>query len=945
MHAGKRVIRLFCFLLTLFVSTACSIRAQTVTANDASICNGSCATITAVGSGGTLPYTFSWSNGNNTSSITDCPSANTVYTVTLTDATGNRASTTAKVVLLPGVLASISATNLKCNGDNIGTATVGTANTGTPPYMYLWNNGHSSPSISGLSAGTYKVTVTDSKGCTSIASTTITQPPAISGSISSSPATCGSNNGSAVATASGGTGTLMYTWSNGTVGNIASALSAGFYAVSVKDANSCVRIFPLLLTNTGSGVVTALTKSNVSCNGGNNGVAVASISGGSGPFTYSWSNGSVGLTANGLAAGLYFVIVRDASLCLSGSIVNITQPFPLNITFGVSQPTCGSANGYASANVTGGTGPYNYSWSNGATTKTISALPAGNYTVSVADTNNCKTSDVVTLLGITAPIVTVSVNQITCNGAGNGSITLAVSSSAGMPYTYSWSNGVTGTTGITGLSAGTYFAIVTNSVGCVTSRSVVITEPPAIILSANSLNAPCVSLIGSALATTIGGTGAFTYSWSSGATGPTASGLTTGTYSLTAMDANGCSTTTTVAIINSAGTASTTVLSNVSCHGGSNGSASAGMSVGSTITAYIWSNGQTGSLISGITAGNYTVTITDSNGCLNTSVAIITEPPAIILSANSLNTPCVTINGSALATATGGTGAFTYSWSSGVTGQTVSGLTPGNYTVTVIDANACIKSTTVNIVYSGASAAVAAVLSNVNCHGDSNGSATVTLSGTNTAISYSWSNGAATQSISGVAGGSYTVTVTDNNSCNFTSIVVIAEPPQLTAAISAVNATSAASCDGSITSVVSGGVPVYSYQWSNSATTAVISGLCTGLYAYTITDSHGCEVKNSVLISDTLNTRCNLHFYNMITPNNDGNNDYWHIDCITAYTLNNVAIFNRWGNKIWQTDGYNNTDRAWKGTDQSGTAMPEGTYFYVVKVNSIEYSGKVELLK
>ncbi|MBI2270940.1 MAG: gliding motility-associated C-terminal domain-containing protein [Bacteroidetes bacterium] len=794
-NTGMR-ISLFIKCLSAFIAASTGvISAQTVTVNDATVCMGHCATLVATGAGGTFPYTYLWSNGETASTISVCPSTSTNYTVTLSDASGGLATTTALVTVKPPLNIAAPSIMLKCFGDTNGIATVTPVNGGSPPFIYIWNTGQTTPSISGLGAGTYKVTVTESKGCSAAATVMVSQPSAISANVIPAAATCGASNGSAIVSSTGGTGTHNYFWSNGVTGNVASGLSAGFYIVTVKDVNACSKVLITLIPNAGSGTASAFRLSNVSCFGGNNGSAKVNMSGGITPYSYSWSNGATTQVASGLPAGTYYVIVRDAASCLTGSIVNITQPPPLKVTLTVNQPICGSANGNASANATGGTGSYNYSWSNGATSKTISGLPAGTYSVTVADTNNCKTSDVAMLLGITAPIVILTASPLMCNGDSNGSATIAVASSTGMPYTYSWSNGVTGTTGISGLTAGTYAVTVTNSYGCATSRSVV-----------------------------------------------------------------------------------------------------------------------------------------------------ITEPPAITLTANSLTIPCVIVNGSALATAMGGTGTFTYSWSSGATGQTVSGLTPGTHSVTAIDANGCIKSTTINIVYSGGSTAVATVLSNVSCKGGSNGSASAVLSGGNLISAYSWNNGATNSSISGVIAGSYTVTITDNNGCKFTTVAVIAEPPQLTDAVSIVNAASATSCDGSITSAASGGTPPYSYQWSNSVTTAVISSLCTGLYAYTITDSQGCEFRNSVVLSDTLNG-CNLHFYNMITPNGDGNNDYWHIDCITAYALNNVAIFNRWGNRIWQTDGYNNTDRAWKGTDQSGTAMPEGTYFYVVKVNSIEYSGKVELLK
>jgi subtilisin-like proprotein convertase family protein len=287
---------------------------------------------------------------------------------------------------------------------------------------------------------------------------------------------------------------------------------------------------PLAVTATGT---------NVTCNGGSNGTATANATGGSGSYTYAWSNGGNTQTITSLAAGTYNVTVTSGGQTATASVV-ITQPAALSVSATGTNASCGSNNGTATANPSGGTSPYSYLWSNGGTTQTITGLAAGTYTVTTTDDNGCTASSSVTIVSSSSMSVNVTGTNVSCNGGNNGTAT-ANPVGGTPPYTYAWSNGGTTQT-ISGLAAGTYNVTVTSSNGCSGTGSVTITQPAALTVSVSGVN-PTSGNNGSATANPSGGTSPYSYLWSNGGTTQTITGLGAGTYTVTVTDANNCTAT------------------------------------------------------------------------------------------------------------------------------------------------------------------------------------------------------------------------------------------------------------------------------------------------------------------------------------------------------------------------------------------------------------------
>ena len=822
-----------------------------ISSND-TICNGDTAMLMA--SAGFASY--SWSTGDTTATI-QVTTAGT-YTVTATDANGctSVASGTVVVNSLP-VPAIASSTNVSCNGLSDGSATA-SATSGQSPYMYLWSSGGTSATETGLAAGTYSVTVTDANGCSDTTSVTITEPAALSVSIaSSSDVLCnGGNTGTATAAATGGTMAYNYLWSTGSTGATESALVAGTHTVTVTDANGCTATTTVSISEPAALLATASTTANVSCNGLADGSASSSASGGTMPYTYAWSSGGTSAAETGLAAGTYTVTITDANGCTTSANATVTEPTALTATI-TSQTNVdcnGNSTGSATVTASGGTTAYNYLWSSGGTAAAESNLAAGTYTVTVTDANGCTQSATVTITEPATLAIAISGStDVLCNGDATGTATTSTTGGT-MPYTYSWSTGETGADELS-LAVGTHSVTVTDANGCTSSTSVSINEPTAITSSIDSIfNVTCGGSDGAIRVVSSGGTGLYTYLWPSGGTNALDTGLFAGTYTVTVTDANGCTDTVSGTITQpSTLAASVSSQTDVLCNGDATGAATIAATGGVMPYTYLWSSGSTTDSESGLTAGAYSVSVSDANGCLILVNVTITEPTLLTGSvSDSSNISCNAFSdGYAIASASGGVGPYTYAWSNAGTTDSIGGLTAGAYTVTITDANGCTISDDITLTEPNVLVAASVVDSNVTCNGLLDGGVSASATGGTSPYTYLWSNGGTTASQTGLASGTYSVTITDANGCTDSASSTVTEPQVLVASIaSSTNVDCNGNATGSATVAGTGGTTAYAYAWSSGGTLATESGLTAGGYTVTITDANGCTDTAAVTITE-----------------------------------------------------------------------------------------------
>ena len=751
------------------VNQAASAVAATASSTDTN-CGIDDGTATVSASGGTAPYTYNWNTGATTATITGLAAG--TYSATVTDANGCTATASTTVGASSAITATASATDENCVGANDGTATA-SGSGGTSPYTYIWSNGGTTATITGLGAGTYNATVTDANGCTATASATVGSLSGITASASSTDESCsGANNGTATASGSGGTSPYTYIWSNGGITAIISGLGAGTYNVTVTDANGCTATASTTVGSL-SGITATASSTDESCNGSSDGTATASGFGGTSPYTYAWSNGGNTATISGLGAGTYDVTVTDANGCSATALTTVGIASSITASTSSTDENCSGANdGTATASGSGGTSPYTYAWSNGGTTATISGLGAGTYDVTVTDANGCVATASATVGSLSGITASTSSTDESCNGANNGTAT-ASGFGGTSPYTYAWSNGGNTAT-ISGLGAGTYDVTVTDANGCVATASATVGSLSGITASASNTDESCNGANdGTATASGFGGTSPYTYAWSNGGNTATISGLGAGTYDVTVTDANGCTATASTTVGIASSIAASTSSADESCIGANNGTATASGSGGTSPYTYAWSNGGTTATITGLGAGTYDVTVTDANGCTATASTTVGSASGITASASGINVSCNGGNdGSATASGSGGTSPYTYVWSNGGTTATISGLSAGTYNVTATDANGCSATASVSITQPGVLSVSA---SGTDPSGGNNGSATASASGGTSPYAYNWSNGGTTATITGLAEGTYTVTVTDTNGCTATASVTLTD--------------------------------------------------------------------------------------------------------------------------------------------------------------------------
>ena len=603
------------------------------------------------------------------------------------------------------------------------------------------------------------------------------------------------------------------------------------------------------------------------------------------------STGEIDLSAS--TPGTYTITYTLTSPCSFSTTTNIViNPLPTLSTSQVNVQCYGNSTGSIDLSVTGGTSPYTYLWSNSATTQDIGGLAAGTYSVSVTDNKGCiKTTSIV----ITEPAAALtsslaSQTNVLCFGNSTGAIDIHVTGGTSA-YSYVWTKNGSAfaptTQDLTGLTAGVYAVSITDANGCTASRSITITQPTAALSTSISsqTNVLCFGAsTGAVTVTATGGTSPYQFQLGSGSfqSSGTFTGLTAGSYTVTVKDANNCTAPKTIIITQpSALIASIGSQTNVLCFGNSTGAVTVTTSGGTAPYQFQLGSGsfQSSGTFTGLAAGSYVITVKDANNCTTTQEVIITQPVSALITSISSQTNVACFSGSTgdvTVSATGGTSPYQFQLGSGSfqSSGTFTGLTAGSYTVTVKDANNCTAPQAVVITQPAAALAVTLnSQTNVNCFGETTGAIDINVTGGTATYTYVWTiNGGAfapvTQDLTGLSSGVYFVTVTDSYGCTATLSVTITQPANaLSVVCSGVSPTGFATNDGSASVVASGGTSAYSYLWSNNATTSTITGLTSGTYSVVVTDFKGCTATCTSTLNNPLADLAIVKTVNNSTPN------------------------------------------------------------------------------
>ncbi len=712
---------------------------------------GGSTTVTVTASGGTTPYTYSI-NGSVFQLLnifTNILAGN--HSVTVKDANGCTVVRTLNITQ-PGpsaLNAASTAGTINCNG---GTTTVTVTGTGgVSPYSGTGNFT--------VSAGTYDYTITDAAGTTATTSITVNQPAAITVTVSAGTITVFGGSTTVSVNATGGTGAYTYKLNSGSyqASNSFANVTAGNHSVTVKDANGCTSVKAFTLTQPASNpMVAASSAGTINCNGGT-AVVTVSATGGTAPYT-----GTGDFTVN---AGTYSYTVTDANGNNATTSITVSQPSAITVTVSAGTITVFGGSTTVTVNATGGTGAYTYKLNSGSyqAGNSFANVTAGDHSVTVKDANGCTSVKNFTLTEpANNPLAAASsAGTISCNG---GTATVTVSATGGTgPYT--------GTGNFT-VSAGTYSYTVTDANGATATTSATVTQPSAIAVT---VSAGTITVFGGSTTVTVnatGGTGAYTYKLNSGSyqAGNSFSNVTAGSHAVTVKDVNGCTSVKNFTLTEPADNPLivSAAASAITCNGNI-----------STIT--VSATGGTGpytgvGLFTGY-AGTYNYTVTDATGATATTTITIAQPTiiAVTVTAGTITTYGGTTT--VVASATGGSGIYSYSLDGGTyqSGNSFLNVGAGLHSITVKDSRGCTKVKDITITQSGASNFRISLVSKANatCKGSATGSIQVIAFGGSAPYSYQINNGRFSSSpiFKNLRAGIYRVNAKDANG-NIVSLVV-----------------------------------------------------------------------------------------------------------------------------------------------------------------------------
>ncbi|AKD03542.1 hypothetical protein PKOR_10875 [Pontibacter korlensis] len=918
----------------------------------AASCAGNDGSITVSGiTGGTAPYTYSIDGVNFQASRTFEALVPGEYTITVKDTNGCNVSGEVEVGK-EGPAGFTSSSNAASCGNENGSITISAVEGGKAPYTYSISGGayQTASTFISLAAGVYTITVKDANGC---AFTNEVEVHHVEGpsdlTASAQTASCGRSNGQITITAVAG-GVAPYTFSiNGKdfqASDAFTALVAGEYRVTVRDANGCLFAKPVAVTNANGPTGFQITTTAAACGSANGKATVGNTAGGTAPYTYSADgvNFQADATLTGLSAGVHTITVRDAKGCTFAKQAEVGHVAgPSGLELATVSATCGSANGEIRvSNVTGGTAPYVYALDEGGfqTSAVFSEVTAGNHTITVKDANGCVFLQEVKVTDIAGPSdIAATTTPASCT-ENNGTITVTGATGGSTPYTYSL-DGISyqASAAFTALAAGRYEVYVKDANGCSTSVTAVVESKGLQEATVSTTGATCGKNNGAIVVTSVsGGTAPYTYSLdgTSFQTSASFNNLAAGKYTVVVKDAEGCTLTKKQLIENSGSATFNVTATNASC-GADNGAFRIEEVSGGTAPYTYSIDGaayQSAPEFKGLAAATYQVTLKDATGCISTETITIGNTPAITdLGVTVTPAGCNHSMGQvAIGEVTGGTAPYTYSLD-GVnytSSTTLSDVAPGNYTLTVKDAKDCTFSIPVKM-EEGVSSSLDYV-QHLNCYGDATGVIAFTATGADAQTVYSIDNGKTFQKeavFKNLAAGTYQLITKFSETCAVTvgTVEVKAAEPILLEVTPLTKAIGLEKSGSAAVTTISGGVGPYTYQVNGGSfsSDSVFSNLGAGTYTLMVKDSRGCIAE----ISFEIEGLDDLDIPNGFTPNGDGVNDTWVLKNLPRlYPQCRVSVYNRWGSPVYTSRGY---AKPWDGT-YNGKRLPDGTYYCIIEL-------------
>ncbi len=847
-------------------------------------------------SGGIAAYSYLWSDGSTTSSMSNAGPGS--YELRITDANGCTAQESMSLLAPQSIdftLAEI--TGINCPGDRSGILEVQSTVNAIGQIYYAWSSGEYAKEITDKPSGTYSVTVSDDQGCMAKKSHTLAEPPPWSMEIvalsdyNGSVIRCnGDENGELAMFVKDDQGNVatadQYTWYKNDTELISGAgfssldgLSAGIYRGRITYGNFCQTEKTFVLNEPSPVQATISNLSNyngmsISCFGQQDGsIKVSAVGGAGAAYQYRWDSGETGSVLTGIGSGTYRVAAKDVNGCEGTAEKILEEPEPVNTVISVlsdfnGQPVscAGASDARLRASATGGVSDYTYRWNTGSEGHDLLDIGAGIYSLTATDINGCTGSSEITLINPEPVIARISAHSdyhgfgVSCQGADDGYL-LAEGSGGTGNYQFTWLNSANSKAFYPDLSAGNYSFEVKDENGCTAVAQGVVTEPLALSLQVSSVkNVSCnngndgeIELVGNA------GAGDYKYAvdgqnWQSA---PEISGLHAGAYVVKIKDGNNCIGETTTALTEpNAISVSFPDVEPALC-GEPQGKASATVTGGTGGYTYAWTDSENrifsnGPDIDSLAAGIYTLKVIDQHSCgAMEAVAITSADGPKVQIENVIAASCsYSSDGRAQVIATEGNGPFTYLWQDGQTTDTATHLAKGNYLVEITDINKCTAVETATIPAPDSLHIELLEKVELTCHGECNGRLSVTAKGGNGNYSYEW------QDFSGdrrtdLCAGSYKVKVIDDKQCIASDTFVLGQPEPVLLTLKQIQPLIChEACDGKIEVECTGGTGALEFQWSAGQTTPLIENLCAGSFTVRVIDMNNCSAKKTFVLED-----------------------------------------------------------------------------------------------
>lgn len=637
-----------------------------------------------------------------------------------------------------------------------------------------------------------------------------------------------------------------------------------------------------------------ISSTNVNCYLGTNGSASATINGPDAPFTATWSTGQSSTVANGgstsvsnLPAGVYTLYVVDQLGCTSTHLVSVEEPSPVTgVISNTSDVSCnGGSDGGIDLTPLGGTPSYSFNWSNGSSNEDPSNLSFGTYSVTITDANGCTSNAISAIIGEPAtPLNSTIVGlDAKCFGENSGGIDLSPSGGTS-PYSFSWNNGAN-SEDLNNITAGSYNVTITDNKNCTATNSISISEPTVIQTSLSKVDVLCFGgSDGDINLSVSGGTPNYTFKWSNSSsvlvgTTEDLTNYPSSTYFVTVTDANGCDQLDNITINEPSKLTTFLIPTNIRCFGDNTGAIQNNVSGGTPSYSFNWSNGSTSQNLINQPSGNYSVTITDANGCSTSENITLTQPNAPL--ATSFSVTDVTCfgfsNGLIDYNVTGGTTPYNFDWNNGQFITEDLDFVPAQlYNVLVTDDNNCTITNSITI--SEPPALVSStVATNVQCFADTNGTIDLTVSGGTLPYEYQWGNTSSVlidtnQDLINYPANTYYIKIIDSLGCILFDEDSITQPNELISELIPTHILCFGDTTGEIATTITGGVKPYVFNWNNGQySTEDLTNLTYGGYGLMLTDANGCLLIDSIYLEQPDEPL--YAYYNIIEPSCFGYDD------------------------------------------------------------------------